>query len=232
MCTSDAAFQELPDLYALGLRLQRSGLGGAEIAGRLGIEPEAVPSLLRLAEAKLARVVSDLASHAPGSSTSGQPGPSLVRSPQEVPEMANYDLERLVRDSIDAFNRDDWDRLRTMCTDEYLYEETGTGQVVRGGDELIAVLRAWKSSAPDCAGEVMRVLSDSTTTAVEIVWTGTQTGPMEMGGGEFAASGLPFRTWATMWSRWEDGKVAEERHHMDVLGMLAQIGALPAPIAP
>ncbi len=146
--------------------------------------------------------------------------------------MTTHDLERLARDSIDAFNRDDWDGLREMITDEYLYEETGTGQVVRGGDELIAVLRAWKSSAPDCTGEVMRVLADDTTTAVEVLWSGTQTGPMDMGGSEFPASGLPFRFWATMWSRWEDGKAADERHHMDVLGMLSQIGALPAPSTP
>lgn len=147
--------------------------------------------------------------------------------------MTTHDLERLARDSIDAFNRDDWDHIRELITDDYVYEETGTGQVTRGGDELIAGLKAWKTSVPDATGEVTRVLTDGTTTAVEVVWTGTQTGPMDMGGGsEFPASGLPFTTWATMWTRWEDGKAAEERHHMDVLGMLSQIGALPAPSAP
>jgi hypothetical protein len=42
-------------------------------------------------------------------------------------------------------------------------------------------------------------------------------------------SGRSFRTWATMWTRWQDGKAVEERHHLHMLGMLAQIGALPAP---
>lgn len=146
--------------------------------------------------------------------------------------MTTHDLERLARDSIDAFNRDDWGRLRELVADDYLYEETGTGQVTRGGDELIAALTAWKTAVPDATGEVTRVLADGTTTAVEVLWTGTQTGPMDMGGSEFPASGRPFRTWATMWSRWEDGRAVEERHHMDVLGMLTQIGALPAPSTP
>lgn len=233
---TDPGYDELPELYALGLRLRRSGLDAAAIAGRLGIEPAAVPSLLRLAEAKLARALSDRPSHGPDPSTappSDRPDPWPTPSARQEHDMATHDLERLARESIDAFNRDDWDHLRTMITDEYLYEETGTGQVVRSGDELIATLRAWKSSAPDCTGEVMRVLADDTTTAVEVVWAGTQTGPMDLGGGvDFPPSGLPFRFWATMWSRWEGGKAAEERHHMDVLGMLAQIGALPAPSSP
>jgi hypothetical protein len=55
--TTGAGFDELPELYALGLRLARSGQDNASIATQLGIEPEAVPSLLRLAEAKLARIL-------------------------------------------------------------------------------------------------------------------------------------------------------------------------------
>lgn len=54
--TYDAGFDELPELYARGLRLARSGQDDAGIATELGIEQAAVPSLLRLAEAKLARV--------------------------------------------------------------------------------------------------------------------------------------------------------------------------------
>ena len=53
----DAAFDELPELYAFGLRLHRAGVDHAGIAARLNIEPAAVPSLLGLAEAKLARIL-------------------------------------------------------------------------------------------------------------------------------------------------------------------------------
>jgi hypothetical protein len=49
--TSD---DDLPEAYTLVLRLRRDGVDAAGIAEQIGIEPEAVPSLLRLADAKLA----------------------------------------------------------------------------------------------------------------------------------------------------------------------------------
>ena len=55
----EAALDELPQLYALGLRLRRDGVDDAGIAARLDIEVAAVPSLLHIAEAKLARIVRD-----------------------------------------------------------------------------------------------------------------------------------------------------------------------------
>ena len=45
---------ELPELYALALRLQRAGVPPAELAERLDLPAEALPAALRLAEAKLA----------------------------------------------------------------------------------------------------------------------------------------------------------------------------------
>jgi hypothetical protein len=44
----------LPEAYAAALRLRREGLGERAIAEQLGLEPQAVGPLLRLAEAKLA----------------------------------------------------------------------------------------------------------------------------------------------------------------------------------
>lgn len=48
---------ELPEAYAAALRLRACGVPAPQIAAQLGLEPEAVPPLLRLAEAKLAALV-------------------------------------------------------------------------------------------------------------------------------------------------------------------------------
>lgn len=50
----DSALDSLPEAYATALRLRRQGLEEGAIAERLGLEPQAVGPLLRLAEAKLA----------------------------------------------------------------------------------------------------------------------------------------------------------------------------------
>jgi DNA-directed RNA polymerase specialized sigma24 family protein len=50
----DAAFDQLPEVYAAALRLRDERFTDAEIAERLGVEREGVSTLLLLAQAKLA----------------------------------------------------------------------------------------------------------------------------------------------------------------------------------
>jgi DNA-directed RNA polymerase specialized sigma24 family protein len=54
-----AALNELPEVHAEALRLQRAGTDAAGIAEALGIDVEAVAPLLRLAEAKLASLLAE-----------------------------------------------------------------------------------------------------------------------------------------------------------------------------
>jgi hypothetical protein len=48
------AENRLPETYSRALRLRRDGADEAAIAAQLGIQPQAVGALLRIAEAKLA----------------------------------------------------------------------------------------------------------------------------------------------------------------------------------
>lgn len=52
----DARIRRLPLALAIGLRLHEAGAADALIAAGLGIEPEGVPPMLELANAKLARL--------------------------------------------------------------------------------------------------------------------------------------------------------------------------------
>lgn len=52
----DQELDQLPAAYAAALRLRAAGADDAGIAARLGLPPEAVPLLLTIAEAKLARL--------------------------------------------------------------------------------------------------------------------------------------------------------------------------------
>jgi steroid delta-isomerase-like uncharacterized protein len=144
--------------------------------------------------------------------------------------MTDTKLEQFARDSVDAFNRSDWDAIREMTCPGYVYEETGTGRRFDGVDDTLGALKEWKEAAPDATGEVVRVVTEGDTTVMEIVWRGTQTGPLNTGAGELPASGKAFEVQASMWQTWRDGKLADERHHLDVLTMLAQLGAIPASV--
>jgi DNA-directed RNA polymerase specialized sigma24 family protein len=52
-----AALTRLPETYAQALRLRDAGLSEDSIASRLGVPTEAMTLLLRLAEAKVARLM-------------------------------------------------------------------------------------------------------------------------------------------------------------------------------
>ena len=137
-------------------------------------------------------------------------------------------LVDLAREGIEVFNRGDWDRMRSLVAPESSYEETGTGRRLEGIDQILTALQEWRDAAPDLKGTVSRALGGGDTTAIEVLWEGTQTGPLAGPAGVLPPSDRPFRMYSTLWQRWRDDQVIEGRNHVDVLGMLAQLGALPA----
>jgi transcriptional regulator len=62
-------YATLPESYATALRLRAAGASQAEVARQLSIEADAIPALLRLAEAKLAAAKPASSDVEPGSSS-------------------------------------------------------------------------------------------------------------------------------------------------------------------
>jgi predicted ester cyclase len=140
-------------------------------------------------------------------------------------------LTQLATDSVEVFDKADWDGIRARLGPTFRYEETGTGMVVDKADDFIAALQVWKTAAPDSAGELTRIVVDGDTCVLEVLWRGTQTGPLPTAAGVLPASGRPFEFRASVWQVWEHGEIVQERHHLDVLTMMAQLGALPTPVS-
>jgi|GraSoiStandDraft_23_1057293.scaffolds.fasta_scaffold1545707_1 DNA-directed RNA polymerase specialized sigma24 family protein len=67
------ALSRLPEAYAEALRLHDAGLSEAAISRRLGVPPEAMAPLLRLAEAKLARLMANDEEEARGADSTPPP---------------------------------------------------------------------------------------------------------------------------------------------------------------
>jgi steroid delta-isomerase-like uncharacterized protein len=143
--------------------------------------------------------------------------------------MGDEGTARVPGELVAAFNAADWPRFRATLADDVVYEEAGTGRRVQGGDEYLQVSRGWKEAFPDATGVVRTVIADGETVAQEIEWTGTHTGPMTGPAGPIPASGKRVRVTGTLWYTLREGKARSIRHHLDVLTMLQQIGALPPP---
>jgi steroid delta-isomerase-like uncharacterized protein len=129
---------------------------------------------------------------------------------------------------IAAFNAADWPQFRAPLAANVVYEETGTQRRTQNADEYLQLVEGWKQAFPDVKGTIRNVVSSGNTVVQEMTWTGTHTGPLLTSGGTLPASGKPITVQASLWYTFQDVTIQEIHHHLDVLTMLQQLGALPA----
>jgi steroid delta-isomerase-like uncharacterized protein len=136
-----------------------------------------------------------------------------------------------VRDEVESFNAGDWDRLRATLADDAVYEEPATQRTSRGAEDILSVNRGWKEAFPDARGTIVSAHGDGEHATVEIVWEGTHSGTLSMPMGDLSATGRRISIRAAQVGDVRDGKVTSLRHYFDLLGLLAQLGALRQPSA-
>jgi steroid delta-isomerase-like uncharacterized protein len=141
--------------------------------------------------------------------------------------MAGEELIRVARENLEAFNADDWARMKATMTNNSVYEEFATQRRIQGADQIIEANRGWKKAFPDAKGTETAVLSGDNVVVQEITWAGTNTGPLEGPAGEMAPTGKLATVRAVMVSTFEGDKIKETRHYFDLMGMLQQLGAAP-----
>ncbi len=141
--------------------------------------------------------------------------------------MPAQDPAQIARGLVAAFNNGDWDTVRDSLTTDSVYDEVGTSRRLEGVDTIIGALQGWKEAMPDAKGTVTSSLTAGNAAALEVTWTGTQTGPMATPAGTIPASGKQQTTRASWVFEFAGGKVKQSRQYFDLLSFLQQIGALP-----
>ena len=136
-------------------------------------------------------------------------------------------LAQLAEAMIVAFNAADWAQLRTTVAANVVYTETGTQRRVENLEDYLQLLQGWKQAIPDAQGIVHKAISQGNTAALELTWVGTQTGPLPTPSSILPASGKAIRVPASAWYTFDGEMVTEVHHHLDVLTLLQQLGALP-----
>ena len=130
----------------------------------------------------------------------------------------------VARDSIDAFNAADWDRLRDLHTADYVDDEVATGRVLEGIDASIESGQGWRRAFPDARGTVTGAYGDGPVAVLELTWRGTNDGPLETPEGVIQATGRSVEIRACQVFEVEDGKISASRHYFDMVAMMAQLG--------
>ncbi|MEZ4735843.1 MAG: ester cyclase [Caldilineaceae bacterium] len=114
-----------------------------------------------------------------------------------------------------------------MVAPNLVYTETGTQRRVESLEDYLHLLQGWKQALPDARGTILKAVSQGNTAVQEVIWEGTQTGPLPTPAGTLPPSGKAIRVPAAIWYTVEGELVQEVHHYLDVLALLQQLGALP-----
>src|SRR5579885_3105629 len=94
-----------------------------------------------------------------------------------------------------------------------------------GLEGLQKVLTEFKAAFPDIHWTIEEQISEADRVMTRFTWTGTHRGPF-LG---VPPTGRRISIWGVVIDRFVNGRIKQTRIIMDTLGMLTQMGAIPAP---
>lgn len=142
---------------------------------------------------------------------------------QQGVAMEQKDVLGLAREGLDALNAGDFERLRAVLAPDSVYAEAATQRRVQGIESIIELIRGWRTAFPDLHGIVTNGFASGNVAAIEVTWVGTQTGRLAVPGVTISMTGNRVVVPAVEVITVEGGKIAENRHYFDLLGVLRQL---------
>ena len=141
--------------------------------------------------------------------------------------MADKDPTKIAENFITAFNDADWSGFKALLAADVRYEETGTQRQTQDADSYTHLCQGWKEAFPDAKGTIQQVAASGNTVVQEVLWEGTQTGPLVTPNGTLPASNRHIAVPATLWYTFRGDTIEAIHHHIDLMTMLQQLGAMP-----
>lgn len=130
----------------------------------------------------------------------------------------------IVRRWVEAFNEGNLDAVDELVTDSYVRHDPNAPEV-RGPEEEKRLIVMYRSAFPDLHFTVEDMVSEGDTVAMRVGIRATHRGEL---------LGIPPTEKQLVFTAMEfyhlaDGKIDEQWVNVDTLGMMQQIGAIPAP---
>jgi predicted ester cyclase len=138
-------------------------------------------------------------------------------------------LEQLDARGIAAWDSHDTDAWVDLFADEFTWYDWSLPEPIRDKAAARAVFGSWMTAFPDMqVKQTDRVVGDDAV-AGEILFLGTNTGPISMGGTEIPPTNRTVTARGSYIARVRDGKIVEFSAHEDIAGMMIQLGLIPQP---
>lgn len=125
----------------------------------------------------------------------------------------------------ELFNRGNLDAAEEIIAPEFVLHDPNLPEEPQGPEGLKQFVSLYRNAFPDIAFAIEKQLAEGDMVGTRWVARGTHEGEL-MG---IAPTGNQVKVAAFTLHRFSDGKIAEDWAHYDALGMMRQLGAIPAP---
>jgi steroid delta-isomerase-like uncharacterized protein len=137
--------------------------------------------------------------------------------------MSNTNADTVRTFIEDVLNQGRWERMNDLVKEDFIELDPLPGQQ-QGREGLKAVLMQFLSAFPDIHWNISEQISEGDKVVTRFIWTGTHRDTF-LG---IPATGKRVEVKGVVIDRLEAGKMADSRILMDTLGMMQQLGVIPA----
>ena len=141
--------------------------------------------------------------------------------------MTREELERIDDLHMRAWNEQDTDAFLGLLADEFVWRDVTVPEPMTTREAARAYMSGWFTAFPDMRVTVTSRVVGEDAVAAEVQFTGTNTGPLSMGGMQMPATGKGVMATGAYFTKVRDGRLTEFSTHPDAAGMMVQLGLMP-----
>jgi steroid delta-isomerase-like uncharacterized protein len=129
---------------------------------------------------------------------------------------------------IQAWNSKDVEKFLKLCDQNIVWRDLGTPEPFKGKEGARKFYNQWQTAFPDFKLKIISTVATTDNIAVEVEFSGTNTGPLKMGD----APDIPATRKKVTASRGayigrvKDGKFTTVNTYPDLIGMMMQLGLM------
>lgn len=137
------------------------------------------------------------------------------------------EVRRLDDRGMAAWDHHDAADFADLFADVFTLSDVSLPETLHSTDQVRQYMETWFTAFPDMhVRSINRVVTEDAV-AAEVEFTGTNTGPLVVGGMELPATGKSVTGTGSYFVSVSDGKITSFSAHPDVAGMMVQLGLMP-----